>query len=266
MVELNLAAVFPAYKVESDFKEIGLRLKDSGINLFLYNQNDPVLEFERAFVDNEIDAIIAGRGGFGCAKITDNINWELVKNNPKPFFGYSDITILLNKLNNLCGVVSYHSAVLTEFVKLSDQYIKSFRDIAKGVKHIKEIYADSNQGKFINAEIVGGNLTVLASIIGTNDDIVTANKVLFLEDVNEALYRVERSLWQLYKAGRLVDVKAIMLGEFVYDNKYSDEYQSNVFELVASLFPDLLVINKINAGHAEGKLIFPIGEEVKISY
>lgn len=261
----RLGVVAPSWPFTNNLEAVESKLFENDIVLNTHLYKSQKIDLEEAFLNDGVDAIIAGRGGFGCCKLTGLLDWALIKNNIKPFLGYSDITILLNRLNKECGLVTFHAPVLKELTSLTKSDFNALIEVIKGGS-LSNIYANSSKSKQICGVIAGGNLTVIASVIGTDDEVDMNDKILFIEDVGEELYRLDRCLWQLKNSGNLEKVKAIVLGEFIFGKVYNDEYQKDVCKLVKDAAPNKLVINRMESGHGERNAIFPIGQKINLHY
>lgn len=235
-------------------------------------------DFNRFFKDKSIAAIFCMRGGYGAPRILDLIDYEMVKKNPKIFIGYSDITALHIALNQRCNLVTYHSPMpSTEFYKGVDEYtLNSFlNNIMDGVKSniSNEIIKNIEPQEIIElipgiaqGELVGGNLTLIASLMGTPYEIDTKGKILFLEDVDEEPYRIDRMLTQLRLAGKFKEAEGIVLGSFTNCNSKNPEKSLTLEEVIRdTLFSaGKPMIKNLTAGHCLPSLTLPLGKKVKM--
>lgn len=262
---LKVAVIAPASPCEEGFSEFKNYLAKYQIELIDFCNQEPAKALENAFKDENIDAILAYRGGFGCCKMVDHVNWQDLKTISKPFLGYSDISILLNRINKELDIPTFHAPVLKQVKELSSEDLDAFILALRGIATVR-IEATSNLNKSVKGQIIGGNLTILASVTGTDDQISAKDKILFLEDVNEKLYRIERSLWQLKRSGQFSGIKAILLGEFLEEEVFSEEFQLDVFNLFKKELPGCLIINRVKAGHGPRNATIPFGKEVEVVY
>lgn len=182
------------------------------------NTEDCLKEFHNAFLSDKVDAILCARGGFGTIKFINDINWKIIKNNPKIFAGYSDITTLLNLIYTNTGLVTFHSPMANgDFGEEIDEYTKNafFCALEGRVKCFKA--NDStvfNIGK-AQGKLFGGNLSTLVSLCGT-DFIPNGDLILFIEDLNEPIYKIDKMLTQLFNAEKIKkNVRGIAIGEFL---------------------------------------------------
>lgn len=180
------------------------------------------------FADKSTDAILCARGGYGTIRLLNGIDWNLIKNNPKIFAGYSDITILLNMIYKKTGLITFHSAMANgDFGAEIEEYTKnSFFNALEGKTTFikaenKKIFKDGNA----DGILWGGNLSTLCSLCGT-DFVPDDDLILFLEDLNEPVYKIDKMLTQLFNCERVLkNVKGIAFGEFkdIDDNLMFDD-------------------------------------------
>lgn len=168
------------------------------------------------FKDEKTDAILCARGGYGTLRLINKIDWNIIKNNPKIFAGYSDITVLLNMILKQTGLITFHSAMANgDFgAEIVDYTKESFFNCLNG--DLSEVTSDGKTLYEGCAEGIlwGGNLSTLVSLCGTdfvpNDDLI-----LFLEDLNEPIYKIDKMLTQLFNVETVKkNVKGIAFGEF----------------------------------------------------
>ena len=196
----------------------------SGIGYKTRTVQERVSDLHEAFLDNSAKAVICIRGGYGAAQLIDSIDYELIRNNPKIFCGYSDITALHAAIGVMTGLVTFHSPVLlspftpytqeifTRMLFSPDKYGELRNPTGKyGLRSnfpIRTIVTGIAEG-----ELVGGNLSLISSLIGTKYSIDAKGKILMLEDVGEPPYRIDRMLNQLRLAGILDAADGIVFGK-----------------------------------------------------
>jgi len=228
-------------------------------------------DINEMFSDDEVDGIICLRGGYGTPRILDKINYENIKRNPKVFIGYSDITAIHIAINKLCNLVTFHGPMVTEMNDKFDGFSKE--------SLLKAIMESSMERKIINpigerietiyngcAEgiIVGGNLSLIVSTIGSPYEIDTKGKVLFIEEINEEPYKVDRMLTQLKISGKLQEASGIILGDW---NKCVPEKPERSLELL-QVFEDIIIplkkptIYNLQSGHCKPMITLPMGVRV----
>ncbi len=171
------------------------------------------LDLMRFFDDDSIDAILAVRGGWGCSRILPHLDFEVIKTNPKIFCGFSDVTTLHLAFLKHCGLITYHgpngASDWTEITKNS--FIKTLMDgedvVYKPGNDIKTIMPGRAEGR-----LVGGNLTILTTSIGTDYQPDLSGSILFVEDIAEPPYKIDRMLTHLKRANMLNDLRGFIFG------------------------------------------------------
>lgn len=228
------------------------------------------------FIDNEVKAIVAVRGGYGCARLLPLLDFELIKNNPKILIGYSDITSLLYGIYSQTGLVCFHGPVGTS--TFNDYSVEHFKKILMYPSPNYRMLSSSeeenqiiviNQG-ITEGELVGGNLSIIVSMIGTEYDIDTRGKIIFLEDIGEEPYRIDRMLTQMKQSGKFDNCAGIALGVFKdCDVKKENPEFKNSLTLM-QVFKDRLgnlnvpVIYGLSFGHITNKFTLPFGVKAKL--
>lgn len=181
------------------------------------NDEECVKAFQEFFENKDINAIVCARGGYGTIRLLDKIDWNIVKNNPKIFAGYSDITALLCMIYKKTGLITFHSPMCNgDFASNVDEYTKNsfFNTLSGNTKSIQAVGSKIFYEGITDGHLFGGNLTVLASLCGL-DFIPRENLILFLEDLNEPVYKIDRTLTQLFNIIEFKEnVKGIAIGEF----------------------------------------------------
>ena len=169
-------------------------------------------DFQIMIDDKNIKAILCARGGYGTVQIVDNIDFSNLKNNSKWIIGYSDVTVLHSHLHNL-GIASLHATMPINFEKNTKESLDSLKNSLFGNENSIECKAHPfNRFGKINAEIVGGNLSILYSLLGSDSDINTDGKILFIEDLDEYLYHIDRMLINLKRNGKFTKLKGLIVG------------------------------------------------------
>lgn len=229
-----------------------------------------IADLENAFLDDEVKAIICLKGGYGASRIVDKINYQIIKKNPKIFIGFSDITVLLNSFYQKAMLPTIHGQLgiylgrsdldqesLNDFITLLQEPFKG-----RVMRHstIKTICGGEAQGV-----LVGGNLSLICNLIGTPYDIDFTNKIIFIEEVDEEPYRIDRMFSQLRLSGKLNVARGFIFGHFTNCSSEHQEYQQ-VNELISEYFLKLQKPTIINfpSGHDFPFYNLPIGLEVKL--
>lgn len=252
-----------------------------------------VQDLHAMFESSDVDGIVCARGGYGTARILGELNYSLIKANPKVLVGYSDITALLYGIHKQTGLVCFHGPVgastYTDFTK--DQFEKVLMK-GKGkvtIERPKEWDEMKDQGNELESistdpiydrvairqgvaqgTLVGGNLSLMVSLIGTPYDIDFTDKIVFIEEIGESLYRVDRMITQLLLSGKLQKAKGIALGVFKgCDLKPEDQGYEQSLSLKMAL-KDLLgplnipVMYGLPIGHIDDNATLPFGVQAEL--
>ena len=200
-----------------------------GVNIFCNNEQFAGTDLERAadlqmmINDNSIKAILCTRGGYGTSRIIDLIDFTNLFKYPKWIIGYSDITVLHTHINKL-GLASLHATMPINFNTNTSNALKSMHScLFKQQQQITSPAYYLNKNGYVNAEIVGGNLSVIYSLLGSKSDIDTVGKILFLEDLDEYLYHIDRMVLNLKRNYKFSQLKGLIVGamEDMHDNTIS---------------------------------------------
>lgn len=225
-------------------------------------------EFNYLVRDEEIKGLVCLRGGYGCLRMLDKIDIDLVAHNPKIVAGFSDITILQNFLYQQTGLISLHGPVVTSLAGATKDSLASFYDSLLRVEPYR--IADKQievlrYGATVAAPLIGGNLASLVTLLGTPYDFSWDDKIVFLEDINEPAYKIDRMFTQLYLAGKLERIAGLILGDFS-TSAYSKEtekltYRRAIWRRVLELCPlqSIPVWGNFPSGHCARNLTFPLG-------
>jgi muramoyltetrapeptide carboxypeptidase len=222
-------------------------------------------DLEGFFCRPDLDAIFCARGGFGSIQLIPHLT-ERIRSHPKIFAGYSDVTSLLNWLLQSCGMVTFHAPMVAmDFAHgLSPHSRDHLWGTLTGEKWTWKIEVGEviRSGK-VQAEMLGGCLSVVVTTLGTPYEIDTTGKMLFLEDIGEKPYRVERMLTHLKMAGKLERLAGLVFGDFTQCN---GEGPRNVREIIGDLFYEAPypVVMGIPAGHGRENLALPFGVELAL--
>lgn len=232
-------------------------------------------QFNRAVEDPEIKAIFAFWGGYGSAHILDKINYEKFRENKKIFVGFSDETAIEMALFEKSGVVTFHGPMVGATLNYQEE--KTFDNLFDILMNVKpefelkniddnsefELYKN-NKNIVVEGEVIGGNLCLIQSLIGTPYEPDYENKILFFEEVDEDDYVIHQMLWHLKLSGKLNKIAGIIIGSLTPSSeKVSEEHLLNVCFDVLDKF-DIPIIYNFHAGHIKNPLTLPIGAKIKI--
>ena len=221
------------------------------------------------FDDKDIRAIFCARGGYGTMKTLEYINFGLFKKDPKWIVGYSDITALHAHVNQNLGIKSIHGTMPFNFPKdgSENESVKTLKECLFGEQIIYKTEANTlNRCGQVEGILVGGNLSVLYSLAGTKYDIETNNKILFLEDLDEYLYHIDRMMMNLKHSGKLNNLKALLVGGMSDMNDNIIPYGKTANEIILDAVKeyDYPVCFNFPAGHVDRNLSIVLGNRVKI--
>ncbi|MNJ97115.1 putative murein peptide carboxypeptidase [compost metagenome] len=216
----------------------------------------------------EIKAIIAGRGGYGTIRIIDELNYDKFKDNPKWIVGFSDITVLLSDLFARLNIQSIHGQMPYTFEKATPESLDSLRKALFG-ETIKYEYTSTFPSRSGTAEgiLIGGNLTLMVMLEGSASEIDYKDKILFLEDVGEHEYSIDRMMRMLKRAGKLAGLKGLIVGAF---NEIATETipfgaspEQVIWDIVKEY--DYPVCFNFPVGHIDDNRAMVIGKTINLS-
>jgi muramoyltetrapeptide carboxypeptidase len=222
-------------------------------------------DINAAFSDNKIKALFFIRGGYGMQRVLPLLDYNLLRRNPKIIAGYSDITALHTVLNQLCGFVTYHAPMAaTELCRSNNDYtLRSFTNnlFSNGTTYLKNPDGMALHTVFpgkASGLLTGGNLSVVVSSIGTPFEIDTRDKILFLEDIQESPYRIDRMMLQLKYARKFRDCSGLLLGSFSPENL--DSLEAVIHDILLPEKKPLLA--GLACGHCLPTMTLPMGANV----
>ena len=227
-------------------------------------------DFQNAIDDNKIKAIWCARGGYGAMRIIDKINYDNLLKHPKWVIGYSDITAIHNDIHNL-GVESLHGIMSKslEDISVDDESIKKLKDIIFGKGELHYVI-ESNKYNITgeaSGKLVGGNLTLLQSLLESKSSIDTTNKIIFIEEVGEYLYHIDRMLHSLKRADYFSKCSGLIVGDFTDIRKNETKFGKNLYEIINEIVKEynFPVIYGFPAGHGQKNLPLIFGRNVEIN-
>jgi len=229
--------------------------------------------FNDLIKNKDVKAIWVARGGYGTARMVDLIDFNSLKNNPKWIAGFSDVTVLLNHVYANCNMATMHSTMpifmhdkVENDLQQAKEAVISLLNSLQGHHHTHDFTANEkyNDSPF-NGEIIGGNLSVLVSIINSDSDCNWDNKILLIEDLDEYFYHVDRMLLMLKRADKLKNLKGLLVGSFIQMKDHQIPFGYNVKEMILQhcLEYNYPIIFDVDAGHHLHNLCIPFGISVK---
>ena len=223
------------------------------------------------FVNPEVRAIMAVRGGYGSQRILQKLDARQIRNHPKIFLGYSDITFLLLYLLDSCGIIPFHGPMLIEIGDMAQGteeqlFMALTREKPLGRIPLRNaVWIKQRRAK---GALVGGNLTAICTTLGTPWEIKTKGRLLFLEECGEKPYKIDRMLNQLKIAGTLSAAKGLIFGDILEKDKDGNastrhSYEKEVLEIVKDVTGDFQgpVLLGLPVGHGGHNITLPLGVE-----
>ncbi|BAV08827.1 muramoyltetrapeptide carboxypeptidase [Filimonas lacunae] len=237
---------------------------------FAGTDEERLADLQEMLDDDNIKAVLCGRGGYGVSRIIDRVNWKRFKKNPKWIIGYSDITLLHAHVQTQLKTVSLHSPMGGAFNDAAEEdvYLQSLRVAICGgkLKYSCGGHAYNRTGK-AEGQLIGGNLSLLVHMIGSASDYDTRGCILFIEDVGEYKYNVDRMMMQLKRAGKLDELAGLMVGSFS-DMKdtvipFGQETEDIIYDKVQDY--DYPVCFGFPVGHVKENYALMVGAEHKLN-
>lgn len=233
------------------------------------------------FRRKDIDGIIAIRGGWGCLRMIPYLDYAMIRRHPKVIMGYSDLTTMLNAIYVRSGLVTFHGPVaLSTYNDYTNDYLTKAIFTSKPIgRVVQPPQSDDEKGDTTvvslgkgrgSGPLVGGNLSLIVTTLGTPYEIDLKGKVLFLEDVGEEPYRIDRMLTHLWISGHLKKLAGLVFGKFTncVPKKVDPEYSVSftVEELLRQRIAPLGIpaISGVNIGHIKNKVTMPIGARATV--
>jgi len=256
----TIAIVSPSGVVDRDviLKAVAI-LKASGFNVILgenvFRQNgcfagsdqERLSDLQHATDNPDVSAIFCSRGGYGISRIIDRVDFSALKKNPKWYVGFSDITVLHLWLNKLCGLVSLHAEMPLNYSN-PRKTPESYTSVIKALKGEPEtiIWKSSHQATVsVRGPLIGGNLSLIYSLTGTPAEPDTEGAILFIEEVGEYYYHLDRMMTSLRLTGKLNNLAAMIVGGMEKIEHGSVTYNKSAEEIILDI-----------AGHYNYPIIF----------
>lgn len=222
-------------------------------------------DLQQALNNDEIKAVFCARGGYGTVQLIDEIDFSHFKKQPKWIVGYSDVTVLHNHINQHFGIATLHATMPINFKTNTTEALQSLKDALFGntLNYQCASHAYNRLGE-AKGELVGGNLSILYSLTGTASQINTEGKILFLEDLDEYLYHIDRMMQNLKRAGMLHGLKGLLIGGMTDMNDNTIPYGHSAIDIIKNIVSeyDFPVAFGFPAGHLADNRTLIMGDEV----
>lgn len=226
-------------------------------------------DFQQMLDDDEVKAVLCARGGYGTGRIIDGIDFRKFTKQPKWIIGYSDITVLHAHIYTNYNIATLHAPMAGAFNEggFSSEYVRSLKQALEGKKIRYQVPAHPlcRKGEAVG-ELIGGNLALLAHLVGTGSDIKTKGRILFIEDVGEQLYNIDRMLYQLKRSGKLNKLAGLIFGGFTdlndTERPFGKPVETILQEIVADY--DYPVCFDFPVSHTERNYALKVGAGYKL--
>ena len=239
-------------------------------NYFSGTDEERLADMQTMMNDPNIKAILCGRGGYGLSRIIDDIDFKKFRKFPKWIIGYSDITLLQLHLLSRLNIASIHSPMAAAFNDGQDEneYIQSLRKMLAGEKNVYTCNTHSfNKTGIASGRLVGGNLSMLCHSLGTPSEILTSGRILFLEDVGEYIYNIDRMMQQLKRSRKLKKLKGLVIGSFSDIKDTTVPFGKSILEVIKDVVSeyDYPVCFQFPVGHSNENYALKTGAEYELN-
>lgn len=237
-------------------------------NQFAGTTEQRTADFQQAMNDESIKAILCARGGYGTVKIIDELDFSSFVKNPKWIIGYSDVTVLHNHINQNFNIETLHAAMPFGFKNNTPEALASIKNVLFGERLVYQFNAHPlNKNGEGEGLLVGGNLSIIYSLTGTKSQLDTKDKILFLEDLDEYLYHIDRMMMNLDRTGMLSGLAGLVVGGMTDMNDNAVPYGKTAKEII------LETVSKYNypvcfdffAGHIDDNRALIMGAKAELS-
>ena len=238
-------------------------------NYFSGTDDERLEDFQQMLDDDEVKAVLCARGGYGMGRIIDKIDFGKFKKQPKWIVGYSDITVLHSHLYSNYYISSIHAPMAGAFNDdgYKNEFVLSLKNALEGkkLKYSCPVHEFNRKGEAIG-ELVGGNLALLAHLVGTDSDIKTRGRILFIEDVGEYLYNIDRMMHQLKRSGKLSRLAGLIIGGFTESKDTETPFGQTAYEIIRDVIKeyDYPVCFDFPVSHTEKNYALKIGVGYKL--
>lgn len=276
----TIGIIAPSSHIEPDVLDMGVSaLRDYGLKVFVHPQTlardqqsagtavEKAAALHQVFLDPEIKAIIGAGGGNRAAHLLEHIDFDLIRANPKIYMGFSDSTALLSAIAHKSGLTTFHGPMIKSLSKTLPPCLDFTFSLLSGktpdypLQRAETLQAGKAQGR-----LYGGTLSVLCSLIGTPYMPDLTGAILFLEDINEELSRIDRMLWQLRQAVPFSQLSGLIFGEFINPLDTGRPYGFTLTDIVKEHISGLEIPVVMNAPFGHGNLMYtlPVGHKAQL--
>ncbi|MGB0880393.1 MAG: S66 peptidase family protein [Polaribacter sp.] len=243
---------------------------------FAGTDNERCEDFQKALDNPTIKAIWAARGGYGSVRVLDLLDFTTFKKNPKWIIGYSDITAFHNHIHNL-GVETMHAMMATSLEEKPEEIVETIASFKKALFgeniQYKIPYSSYNRNASsslvdtLKGQIVGGNIAILASMLGSKSQVSTDGKILFIEEIGEYKYSIDRMLQSMKRAGYFRKLKAVIVGNISKIKKNTTPWGASIEQLILDAVPkDIPILFNFPAGHKPDNRAIIFGRTIELFF
>ncbi|MFD0700855.1 S66 peptidase family protein [Myroides pelagicus] len=229
--------------------------------------DERIADFNKQLRDPSIKAIWCARGGYGTVRIIDHIDFEVLLANPKWIIGFSDVTVLHSHIHNL-GVETIHGIMAFSVPKATEDSKESLRKMLYGEKVSYDVDANNNNIEgAVEGVLVGGNLSILYSLLGSVSSIKTEGKILYIEDLDEYFYHLDRMMHNMDRNGMLSGIRGLIVGGMTDMHDNSIPFGYDAIQIIKSVcaqysFP---IMFDMPSGHGQENVALPFGGKVRMT-
>ena len=247
----------------------GNTLGAAAVNYFSGSDEERLADLQQMLDDGEVKAILCGRGGYGTSRIIDQLDFKIFKENPKWVIGYSDITVLHCHIYRNYKITSLHAPMAGAFNDegSKNEFVLSLKDAIEGkkIKYTVDAHPSNKRGEGIG-ELVGGNLSILTHLVGSTSEAKTKGRILFIEDIGEYYYKIDRMMLQLKRAGRLENLAGLIVGGFTDMLDTTLKFGQDAYEIISDKLReyDYPVCFDFPVGHQTNNYALKIGTGYKL--
>jgi muramoyltetrapeptide carboxypeptidase len=241
-------------------------------NQFKYfsgTDDERLADFQWMLDDDEVKALFCARGGYGLSRIIDLIDFKKFKKQPKWIIGFSDVTVLHSHIYSNYYISSLHAPMASAFNDAGyiSRYVQSMRHVIEGkkIRYSCDAHEFNRKGEAVG-ELIGGNLSILAHLLCTESDLKTRGRILFLEDVGEYLYHVDRMMIQLKRSGKLAKLAGLIVGGFSLMKDTDVPFGQTAYEIIRDAVSeyDYPVCFGFPVGHQKENYTLKVGAGYKL--
>ena len=249
--------------------KVGKMVGSDSQTYFSGTDEERLNDLQEILDDDKVKAVLCARGGYGMGRIIDKIDFKKFKKQPKWIVGYSDITVLHSHLYSNYYISSLHAPMAGAFNDEGhkNEFVLSLKNALEGkkIKYSCPVHEFNKKGEAIG-ELIGGNLALLAHLVGTDSDLKTRGRILFIEDTGEYLYNIDRMMHQLKRSGKLYRLAGLIIGGFTDIKDTERPFGKTAYEIIKDIVKeyDYPVCFDFPVSHTDRNYALKIGVGYKL--